>query len=115
MKGVTTGLNAWLLQRLTAVYLLLFMVAMPVTLFVLDIDSYAEWKNVMAVPVMAMTWVLFFACMIGHAWVGIRDVIIDYVHAFRMRLVILALLAFWLISLLIWVMQVLLLGSGGIA
>jgi len=113
VKGVTTGLNAWLLQRVSAIYLLLFIVTMPVLLAFLDVSSYLAWKNLMANPFMAVTWVLFFVSIISHAWVGIRDVVIDYVHSFKVRIIVLVILALWLVAMMIWVMQVLLMSQGG--
>jgi len=115
VKGVTTGLNAWLLQRVSAVYLLLFIIAIPVLLTLQDVTSYQEWKRFMAHPSLVAAWGLFFISIIGHAWVGIRDVVIDYVHNFKIRMLVMVMLALWLIAMLIWALQVLLISQGGAA
>jgi len=112
MSGVLTGLRAWLLQRVSAVYLLLFVVLMPVTIACQNIDNFDAWQAFIYSPVIAVLWVLFFASLFLHAWVGMRDVIIDYVHSFKLRALLLSLLAIYLVALMFWVLRILLLSTG---
>jgi succinate dehydrogenase / fumarate reductase membrane anchor subunit len=60
----------------------------------------------------ALPTLLFFAGVLLHAWVGIRDVVIDYVHAAALRLCVLSLVGalllvcgFWVADILLTVMQ----------
>ena len=106
------GLRAWLWQRLSAlfmgVYLLIFL-----TLMVYDPPrDFQDWHDRVASPWVAVPMLLFFTGLLLHAWVGIRDVIIDYVHwpalrLFKLSLTGLALLAcgFWVTNILLAVMQ----------
>lgn len=112
MRGVLSGLNAWILQRASAVYLLLFIVAMPLTIINLNINSFTAWQAFILSPLVATSWIVFFVSLLAHAWVGIRDVLVDYVHSFSVRLIILALIAFYLIAMMIWVLRFLLLHAG---
>jgi len=112
MRGVLSGLNAWVLQRASAVYLLLFILIMPTSIFYLELNSYSAWHAFILSPLVAISWILFFVSLLAHAWVGIRDVVVDYVHPFAVRLIILSLLAFYLIAMMIWVLRFLLLHSG---
>ena len=50
---------------------------------------------------------LFVAALLIHAWVGIRDIILDYVHPFGARLVVLSLFALMLITSGLWAARVL--------
>jgi succinate dehydrogenase / fumarate reductase membrane anchor subunit len=50
---------------------------------------------------------LFFTALLLHAWVGGRDVLLDYIHAARIRFVSLAGLALGLIALGFWVIHIL--------
>ncbi len=112
MRGVLSGLNAWVLQRASAIYLLLFVVLMPGRIIYLEINSFTAWHTFILSPVIAISWILFFVSLLAHAWVGIRDVVVDYVHTFWIRLTILALIAFYLIAMMIWVLRFLLLHAG---
>lgn len=114
MNGVVSGLNAWVLQRASAVYLLLFTLIMPVSIFYLDIDNVVEWQAFILSPFVSVAWTLFFASLLAHAWVGIRDVVLDYVHPFSLRLIILAMIALYLIAMLFWVLRFLFLSAGAV-
>jgi len=115
MSGVLSGLNAWVLQRASAVYLLLFALIMPGYILYLDIDSFNVWHAFIASPIISISWILFFVSLFAHAWVGIRDVVIDYVHSFRIRLFILSMIAVYLIAMMIWVVRILFIPTGVIA
>jgi len=112
MSNILTGLRAWVLQRASAIYLLLFVVLMPVVIAGEKIDNFDAWQNFMSSPMVVVTWVLFFISLFAHAWVGIRDVIIDYVHSFNIRVFLLFILAVYLIAILVWVLRILLLATG---
>ena len=114
MSGVLTGLRAWLLQRASAVYLLLFVLFMPIVVVCKKLDSIDAWQAFVYSPVVTITWILFFASLFLHAWVGIRDVLIDYVHPFAIRALLLSLLAFYLIAMMFWVLKILLINTGAI-
>jgi len=111
LKKALSGLRAWLVQRVTAVYMLLFVV---VTLlhFVLDRPHfYDEWRAWLTGPLTRTATVLFFIALLLHAWVGLRDVMLDYVRPLAVRVTLLAALAFALVGLGLWVMRVLLLAA----
>jgi succinate dehydrogenase membrane anchor subunit len=102
-----SGLRALLLQRATAVYML------PFILFVLSHclfdppDSYQSWRAWITGPVVGVAASVFFAALLMHAWVGVRDVILDYVHPIAIRALALALLGFGLVGVAVGVMQIL--------
>ncbi len=112
MKGVLSGLNAWVLQRASAIYLLLFIIIMPTSIVYSGIDSFSRWHTFILSPLVSISWILFFVSLLAHAWVGIRNVVIDYIHPFAIRLTILSLIAFYLIAMMIWVLRFLLLHAG---
>lgn len=109
MKAALSGLHAWMVQRFTAVYMLLFVVFM-LLYFVFDRPhSHADWHHWISAPFVLISTALFFAALLLHAWVGLRDVMMDYVRVLPVRVALLASLAFVLIGLGLWVMQILLL------
>ncbi len=97
MSGFS-GMGAWLLQRLTAVYLVVFTVWAGIRLALADPWSYAAWSGWLGEPVNAALAWLFGVSLLAHAWVGGRDVLIDYIHPLGLRLALLSLLAGWLLG-----------------
>ena len=107
MKRAVSGLRAWLVQRVTAVYMLLFLVFL-LTHFLLDRPtSYLAWHTWIVSPVVSITVLVFCAALLAHMWVGLRDVILDYVKPFAVRVGALALLALGLIGLGAWMIRIL--------
>ena len=112
VKKAVTGLRAWLMQRLTAVYIFLFIVFL---LFHFRVDppaSYVAWHDWMRTPGVSIATVVFFAALLLHAWVGVRDVVMDYVHPLALRVSALTLLGFGLAAIAAWVARILLMGRG---
>jgi len=106
-----SGLNAWLLQRVSAVYLAGFLVYFLVTLLTCAPESYIDWHDWMSSIPMALATTLFFIALLFHAWVGMRDVLLDYVKPFALRLSMLILLAVGLVVMGLWVVRILLTGA----
>src|SRR5580704_14844221 len=74
------GLREWRLQRLTAVALIplgLYFAASMLRLATSDHLTAAAW---LASPVPALLVILFVLAGIAHALVGLRSVLLDYVH-----------------------------------
>ena len=59
-----------------------------------------------SVPVIILT-VVFFAALSLHAWIGLRDVVIDYIHQLGYRITILSLVLTLLFGQLLWLVIVL--------
>ena len=80
------GLREWRLQRRTALALVplgLYFVASMLQLATSDQMTAAAW---LASPVPALLTILFVLALLAHAVVGLRSVLVDYVHT-RARLV----------------------------
>ena len=80
------GLREWRLQRYTAVALIplgLYFVASVLRLAISDQSTAVQW---LSSPVPALLTILFVAALFAHAVVGLRSVLVDYVHT-RARLV----------------------------
>lgn len=112
MRKTVTGLRAWLVQRVTAIYMLLFVVAILVHFAVDPPHSYVVWRGWVTGPIVSICVMVFFAALFAHAWVGLRDVIMDYVHPLAVRVCLLVLLGFGLAPMVAWVMRILLTGHG---
>ena len=74
------GLREWRLQRKTALALIplgLYFVASMLRLAVSDQLTAAQW---LSSPVPALLTILFVIALFAHAVVGLRSVLVDYVH-----------------------------------
>jgi succinate dehydrogenase / fumarate reductase membrane anchor subunit len=107
MRKPFTGLRAWLVQRITAVYMLLFIVLFLIHFVVDPPHSYPAWHGWMMSSSVSIATVVFFAALLAHAWVGVRDVILDYIHPTALRVCVFVLLGVGLAAMGIWVIRVL--------
>ncbi|PCH59420.1 MAG: succinate dehydrogenase, hydrophobic membrane anchor protein [Gammaproteobacteria bacterium] len=102
------GMHAWLLQRLTAVFMLIYFCAVVVYFLWSPPQSYVEWQGVVSATPVALLTALFFIALSLHAWIGLRDLIIDYVHRFSLRVLVLGLVFIVLVGQTLWLLLVLL-------
>lgn len=103
-----SGLGEWLLQRLSALYLAGFMVWLLARLAIAAPADYAAWKGWLAAGGVRLAFALFFLSVLVHAWVGMRSVFLDYLKPLWVRFVAQLLLAFGLLALAFWAVQILL-------
>lgn len=109
--GAHYGLGDWLLQRLTAV------VMAGYTLFVFGCiaagrpSSHAELVAMFADGFIRVFTMLFFVALLYHAWVGMRDILMDYVKAAGLRLALEAAVGLALVVYLIWSASILFAGA----
>ena len=111
MKKALSGLRPWLVQRFTAVYMLAFIVLALVHFAFNAPHSYVAWHAWITGPWVLMTTALFFVALLLHAWVGLRDVVLDYVKPLGLRVGVLAALGFTLVGLALWMLNILLLAQ----
>jgi len=84
--GSHTGTGLWLAQRASAVVLALampglalyFMTALPL--------DFAGWQALFAPPWLRVLMLLTAATLALHAWIGMRDIFMDYVRTTGLRL-----------------------------
>jgi len=107
----THGLRDWLLQRLTAVYLGIFLVYLLAHFMLQPQHTYQQWHDWVTQPARVIAMALFILAVLVHGWVGMRDVVLDYVHAISLRLTILSLIGLSLIGCGLWSLRVLLQAS----
>ena len=100
-------MRAWLVQRVSAVYMFFFMVFFLVHFAVDPPQQYPAWHAWITSSAMGIATAAFFAALLAHAWVGLRDVLIDYVHAITIRVALLGLVGFGLTAMGVWVVRVL--------
>ncbi len=109
MSRKASGLKAWAIQRLTAIYIAVFSLYLLLILLFAAPGDYAAWRGWLGGPVVSVEMLLFVASVLMHAWIGVRDVLIDYVHPIAIRATLLGVVALTLIALGLWAAQALIL------
>ncbi|MGB5540974.1 MAG: succinate dehydrogenase, hydrophobic membrane anchor protein [Gammaproteobacteria bacterium] len=111
MSHRADGLRTWLLQRVSAIYLGVFLLYVLAHFWLNPYPDYAAWHSWIASPVVSIAGAGFILALLIHGWVGLRDVTLDYVHPLGLRLVVLTLVAFLLIGCGFWAMRILIVTS----
>jgi succinate dehydrogenase / fumarate reductase membrane anchor subunit len=107
MRLLLSGLRAWVWQRLSAVYLLAFLVTALGTLLAAGSIAYQDWKGWLGRPAVQVATALFFLMLLVHTWVGVRNVILDYVRHLGLRAALLGLVALALLAQGFWAAHIL--------
>ena len=105
--GAHYGWQDWLAQRITAVIMLLFSVVFLGFLIVKGSVSYADWKALFSSQLFRVLAVLFLFSVFYHAWIGIRDVLMDYIKPTGIRLTAQVAVLLFLVSCAIWSVAIL--------
>jgi succinate dehydrogenase / fumarate reductase membrane anchor subunit len=108
MSRKASGFKAWAWQRITAIYIGLFGIYLLASLLFAAPENYVAWQAWFGGSAMRTTMLLFVLAILLHAWVGIRDICIDYVKPIAVRAGVLILLALSLILYGLWAAQLLL-------
>jgi succinate dehydrogenase / fumarate reductase membrane anchor subunit len=89
MKSATgshTGTGSWLMQRASALVLALALPALLIYVLSALPADFAGWQALFAPMWLRVSMLLTAAALALHAWVGMRDIFMDYVHAIGLRL-----------------------------
>lgn len=106
--GAHYGLRDWLVQRATASLMAFFTFLVLLQVLVTSGPvTYEVWAGIFAAQWMkALTFVVFIA-LAWHAWVGMRDIWMDYIKPVGLRLALHVVTIVWLAACLGWAVQAL--------
>lgn len=105
--GAHYGWKDWLAQRITGAMILIWVLAMLVRFLVASDLSFAGWHAFMGGAVMKTLTIFTVLAAAYHAWIGVRDIWMDYVQSVGMRLLLQVLTIIWLVGCAGWLLQVL--------
>lgn len=103
----THGMSEWLLQRVTAIVMALYTVALAIVLLMLMPADYVDWKSLFDSQIVKFSTFAFFLSLLLHAWIGMQDVLSDYVKFNRLRAVLRLAVGIMLLLLAGWAIQIL--------
>ena len=107
VTGAHYGLRDWLAQRITALVMAVYTLIVGAVLMFGQPISYAVWRDLFAHGWMRVATLLFAFSLVWHAWVGMRDILMDYVKPTGLRLSLETLTLIVLAGYLGWTVQIL--------
>lgn len=105
--GAHYGLRDWLAQRVTAVLMALFTIIVLIQFLLPGQLGYDHWAAIFAPQWMKLLTFVTIIALAYHAWVGVRDIWMDYVQAVGLRLTLQVFTLVWLVGCAGWAIQVL--------
>lgn len=105
--GAHYGLRDWIGQRVTAVYMAIFTLIFGIRTLMLPEMTYEHWSGLFSTGLCKFLAFLFFLSLFYHAWIGVRDIWMDYIKPVGLRLTLHVVTLFLLIGYAGWAAQIL--------
>ncbi|MEN9946883.1 MAG: succinate dehydrogenase, hydrophobic rane anchor protein [Pseudomonadota bacterium] len=104
------GINAWLQQRITAVIMLVAIMAFFAFVVIAKLQinaNFTSWQQFFHLTFIKIFTQITILAIVVHAWVGMRDLWMDYVKCAGLRVLLHSLTILWLIASLIYSVKIL--------
>jgi len=105
--GAHYGFRDWLSQRVTAALMALFTLVLVAQVLFGAKMGYVRWAQIFSSQWMKVLTFVTIVALAYHAWVGIRDVWMDYIKPVGVRLALQVATIAWLVGCCGWAVQVL--------
>jgi succinate dehydrogenase / fumarate reductase membrane anchor subunit len=105
--GAHYGLRDWLSQRVTAALMTLYTLVLIAQLLIGPKLGYVRWSAIFVQPWMRFATFVVIVALAVHAWVGMRDIWMDYIKPVWLRLLLQVATIVWLVGCAGWAVQVL--------
>ncbi len=105
--GAHYGMRDWLAQRISAAIMAVYSVILAVVLLRESPLSYAVWRDLFEQGWMRVATLLFAVSLAWHAWVGVRDILMDYVKPDGLRLALQVFTLLVIAAYVGWAVQIL--------
>jgi succinate dehydrogenase / fumarate reductase membrane anchor subunit len=105
--GAHFGVGNFLLQRLTALVLAVYSVVLGVRVLAAGPLDYVAWAALFVPLWMKVLTLVAMLALLYHAWIGVKDIWMDYVKPVWVRLTLQTLTALWLLACAVWSVQIL--------
>lgn len=110
VTGAHYGIISWLQQRVTAVIMLVITILFVASIAFIasQVDSsIVSWQKLFHHTIVKVVMQLFFLALLLHAWVGVRDIWMDYIKCNIIKLGLYVLTIVWLLLSLMYSVKVL--------
>jgi len=105
--GAHYGLRDWLSQRVTAALMALFTLALIVQVLMPGPMGYDKWAGIFSHQWMKVLTFVVIVALLVHVWVGVRDILMDYIKGVGVKLALQVATIVWLVGCAGWAIQVL--------
>ena len=107
ITGAHYGLKDWLVQRVTALVMAVYTLLFVATVLISAPASFDQWRALFAPQWMRLTSLVFFLSLFWHAWIGMRDILMDYIKPTAARLGLQVVVILLLVAYAAWAVQIL--------
>ncbi len=101
------GVKDWVKQRVTAVFLLIYLLVFGVILMKHQPLDFQVWQSIFHPTWFKIFSILAFLSVLVHAWVGMWTIFTDYVHPWGVRFILMWIVALALLGYFMWFIQIL--------
>ena len=105
--GAHYGWRDWLVQRVTAVLMAVYTVLLLAIVLWNGGLERALWLALFADPAFKLATFVFMLALLWHAWIGVRDIWMDYVKPVGVRLTLEIVTLVVLVAYVGWTIQIL--------
>ena len=106
--GAHYGLRDWLAQRVTGLLMAIFTaIVLAQVLFSKGPMGYDKWAGIFSTQWMKTLTFCVIVALLYHAWIGMREIFMDYVKPLSVRLSLQVFAIVWLVGCAGWAVQVL--------
>lgn len=105
--GAHYGLRDWLSQRLTACVMAIFTLILIAQILLGGPLGYERWAGIFSAQWMKVLTFVTILALAWHAWIGMRDIWMDYIKPVGIRLALHVSTIVWLVGCAGWAVQVL--------
>jgi succinate dehydrogenase / fumarate reductase membrane anchor subunit len=105
--GAHYGFRDWLAQRVTGVLMALFTIVLLLQVLVGKPMDYYKWAGIFSAQWMKVFTFVVIVSLLVHAWVGMRDIWMDYIKPVGLKLALQVFTIVWLVGCAGWAIQVL--------
>lgn len=107
IKASHTGLRDWLIQRITAVVMGLYLVLIVFYLLANQPLQFSQWRHFFDGALIKMATLLTLLAMLWHTWLGLWVVLTDYVKKTTLRKTLQTLVIILLLAYVLWAVEIL--------
>ena len=101
------GMRLWLSQRLTALMMAFYIMLLVIMLLIMRPTGFAAWHDFVSPIWFRLLTLIFFMCLLMHAWLGVADVLQDYIFNKTLRAYMQIAVDIALVGYLFWLMFIL--------
>jgi len=105
--GAHYGLRDWMFQRITAVLMVVYVAVFFVQVLGSPALDYAAWRAIFSPQWMKFATLLFLFSLFLHAWIGVRDIVMDYIKHAGLRLALYSVFVAALVVYAAWSVRIL--------